>query len=94
MNSFLVLYNSRKQIILLFLSILEFIFWVFSSYFNVYKYALIGAIYELLALPMLLGIIVLGILNILELISKKPFAKKILSVISIALLIIIFILLN
>ena len=36
------------------LSLLICGFWLLSKYFNVYRYAITGAIYELLALPMLL----------------------------------------
>lgn len=68
------------------LSLLVCAFWYSSQHFNIYSYAVTGAIFELLAIPMLLLLILLPVICILLLI-KKGFSFKALSFYSLLILV-------
>ena len=67
------LFHPHAPTILLMMSIVAFIFFLMFWYFqiDVYKYAVVGAVYEILWLPMLASIAVVPILAIFMLI-KNP----------------------
>ena len=57
--------------IILFASILLLFFWLLSQAFDVYYYKVVGAIFEILWLPMLAGLFVLPIFSIIFWIKGK-----------------------
>jgi hypothetical protein len=63
--------NSRLSYISFSLSIVIFLFWALGQMTNVYRFALIGAIYELLWLPMLMMIFILPVFSFVFLVREK-----------------------
>ena len=63
--------NSRLSKILFVLSIFVFAYWRIGHSINVYHFAVVGAIYEILWLFMLMGLLGLPILSIIFLIKEK-----------------------
>jgi len=63
--------NSGLSKILLVLSIIIFVFWFLGQNTDIYRFALIGAIFEFLWLFMLLALFVLPILSIIFLIKER-----------------------
>jgi hypothetical protein len=63
--------NSGLSKILLVLSIIIFVFWFLGQNTDIYRFALIGAIFEFLWLFMLLALFVLPILSIFFLIKER-----------------------
>lgn len=86
--------QSKKAIILLLLSLFEPLFWFSGKSFNVYKFAFTGAVFELLALPMLIVFLVIAVFNIITLFKDKLIINKALSLLSLVILIITFIILK
>ena len=68
-------------------------FWFLSQHMNVYRFAVVGAIFEFLYLPMLALLIVLPIISILLMVKEK-FSLRSFSVYSFLLLLVTFLLLN
>lgn len=85
--------HSKKGIIIFLLSLIEFVFWYIGKNFNVYTYAITGAIFELLALPMLIGGLAISIFSIFTLITNKQNGNKLLSILSFIILIVTYIIL-
>jgi hypothetical protein len=63
--------NSSLSKIFFILSIIIFVFWYVGQKIDVYRYAVVGAIFESLWLFMLLGLFVLPILSLIFLIKEK-----------------------
>jgi TRAP-type C4-dicarboxylate transport system permease small subunit len=59
--------------VLFVLSLLVFLFYLasFVLFSNIYKHAVVGAIYELLSLPMLLLLVVVPVLSVIQLLTRK-----------------------
>ena len=53
------------------LSVFVCVFWITAQQFNVYHFAVVGAIYELLSVPILLLFIVLQTVSIIFLVKQK-----------------------
>jgi hypothetical protein len=68
-------------------SILVLCYWIIGTSFNVYSIAIVGAIFELTAIPMLCLLVILPILSIL-LIVRKGITIKSLSFYSLMILLI------
>lgn len=66
--------KSRTKNIILGLSLLTAVFWSLSQILNVYTYAVVGAVFEILWLPML------GLLILLPVISLIYWAKEYFSI--------------
>ena len=56
---------------LLYVSILVCLFWTCSRYTNVYRYALVGAIFEILWIPMILLLFCLPVISCYFLFKEK-----------------------
>ena len=68
--------NDKKATYIFILSIACCAFWIAGNIFTVYKYALIGAIFEILWLPMLAMLFVLPVLCVIFLIKDKKYFKS------------------
>ena len=55
----------------LFLSILVSLFWLASRFINLYQFALVGAIFEILWLPMILMVFCLPVISFYYLFKEK-----------------------
>ena len=55
----------------LFLSILVSLFWLASRFINLYQFALVGAIFEILWLPMILMVFCLPVISFYYLLKEK-----------------------
>ncbi|SEA81001.1 hypothetical protein SAMN05421540_1321 [Psychroflexus halocasei] len=64
-------FNSKKPILVLILSIITAIFWYIGQSFNVYYFAVVGAVFEFLWLPMIASLYILPILSLFYLIKEK-----------------------
>ena len=73
-----ILKNRKTSKAILILSVFVFLFYLSVQVLisNVYKYAIVGALFELLSLPMLLLLVVLPILCIVKLIKSKGAARR------------------
>jgi hypothetical protein len=60
-----ITFRNGKRTIVIILSLFTFAYWIISQQINVYKSAPVGAVYELLWLPMLLGLIILPVISLL-----------------------------
>jgi hypothetical protein len=56
---------------ILYVSILVSIFWICSRFVNVYRFALVGAIFEILWLPMILMLFCLPVISCFYLFKEK-----------------------
>jgi hypothetical protein len=63
--------NSRLSKILFGLSIIVFTYWRIGHVINVYRFAVVGAIYEILWLFMILGLFGLPVISLIFLIKEK-----------------------
>lgn len=54
----------RKDLLLLGFTFLVLLFWLVSNTVNVYKYAIVGAVFEMMWLPMILLLVVIPILSL------------------------------
>ncbi len=63
--------KSKSAITIFILSLLTSIFWCIAQLFNVYKIAVIGAIFEILWLPMIALLLALPILSLILLVKQK-----------------------
>ena len=63
--------NSGISKILLILSLIVFIFWILGQNTDIYRYDIIGAIFEFLWLFMLMALFVLPVLSIISLIRER-----------------------
>jgi len=70
MNKDLIKTKRTSRIVLL-LSLIVFTFWYIGNSIDIYQFALVGAIFELLWLPMLALIFVLPIISVYYLIKEK-----------------------
>jgi membrane-bound acyltransferase YfiQ involved in biofilm formation len=72
-----LLKNRNASKVMLMLSALAFLFYLSVQVLisNVYKYAVVGALFELLSMPMLLLLVVIPILSIVQLIKLKGTAR-------------------
>jgi len=52
-------------------SVIIFLCWLFTYFFNVYKYPVVGAIFEIIWLPMLAGIFIIPIISLFFWIKEK-----------------------
>ena len=68
-------------------------FWYLGQHMNVYRFAVVGGIFEFLSLPMLALLIVLPVISILLMVKEK-FSLKSFSVYSFLLLLVTYLLLN
>jgi Ni/Fe-hydrogenase subunit HybB-like protein len=85
--------NSKTSFILFLLSLLTFIYWFGALIIeDVYKFKFIGAVYEILWLPMLLLLIAIPIVAVFILVNRN--SKKLLAVLSILLMVGTFIVLS
>jgi hypothetical protein len=65
----LLFYEMKKTV--LFLSILVSLFWLASRFINIYRFALVGAIFEILWLPMILMVFGLPLISFYYLLKDK-----------------------
>jgi len=70
MNKDFVLMNRRSKIIL-FLSVFVCIYWSIGNLMDIYQFAIVGAIFEILWLPMLSSLFIIPALSIGFLIRDK-----------------------
>jgi hypothetical protein len=63
--------NSRTSKIVFILSILVSVYWLLGQFINVYRYVLIGAIFEILWLPALIGLFVLPFISLIFIVEEK-----------------------
>lgn len=63
--------NSRESKSVFIISIGVFVFWTFGQFTNVYRFAITGAIFELLSLPMVSLLIILPIASIILLVKER-----------------------
>ena len=68
-KTFASLYLNKK--IIFFLSILTAIFWCLAQFVNIYYFAVVGVIFEILWLPVLALLIVLPIISLVFLVKEK-----------------------
>jgi hypothetical protein len=66
---FCYFYEMKKTV--LFLSILVSLFWFASQFINIYRFALVGAIFEILWLPMILMVFCLPLISFYYLLKEK-----------------------
>lgn len=71
-----LLYSPRVGKTLFILSAFVCLFWYIAKNSNVYRFALIGALFELAWLPMLVLLLVLPLLSIFLLLKEKPSFKS------------------
>jgi FlaA1/EpsC-like NDP-sugar epimerase len=69
------MHHSKTPLIVLLFSIVTAVFWCFGQYVNVYRFAAVGAIFELVWLPMIALLFILSILSFVNLI-KERFSPK------------------
>ncbi len=84
-NKFLNNPNASKVVFAL--SILVLFYWIIGTSFNVYSISVVGAVFELTAIPMLCLLVILPILSILLLV-RKGISLKSLSIYSLMILLI------
>ncbi len=63
--------NSRKNQVLFILSILTILFWLAAKSLNVYNFAFIGALFELLWLPMIISVFIGPVFSIILFVKDK-----------------------
>jgi hypothetical protein len=63
--------TSKKSKVVFILSIIVSVFWVMGQSFNVYYFAVVGAIFEILWLPMIALLIILPIVSLIYLVKEK-----------------------
>ena len=68
--------NKLMSIIVFILSILVSVFWCIGNLINIYQFAVVGAIFELLWLPMIAMFIVLPIISLVYLVKEKFTVKS------------------
>ncbi len=73
--------NKKVDYWIFFIAIFTFIFWLVSKNINVYKYAVIGGIFELLWLAMVLAVIVIPLISLAKIITQ-PISIKSLAIYS------------
>lgn len=83
--------NSRKSKIVFLISILVSVFWCLGQILNVYRFALVGAIFEFLWLPMLGMLFILPIASLI-LFRKEKFNVRSLYLYSIIIVVVVFLL--
>jgi hypothetical protein len=66
----------KQSRIVLVLSVMLLVYWVVANSIDVYHYAIVGAVYELLWFPFLLLFFVLPITNLVMLIKNRFSLKK------------------
>ncbi|NRS90968.1 magnesium-transporting ATPase (P-type) [Chryseobacterium sp. 16F] len=64
-------HNTIINKILLISSILVCLFWILSRTIDVYNYAIVGAIYEMLWLPCIVSLIIIPLVSLIFLIKDK-----------------------
>lgn len=84
--------NKKTGVILLVLSIAAGFYWILGNSFNVYQYAIPGAIFEILWFPMLLLLFILPALAIF-LAVKQKFKKSLYYFFTVAISILIMLIL-
>ncbi len=62
--------NKRLDNWLLIAAVLVFVFWFIGKKTNVYKYAIEGAIFEILWLPMVAALLIIPLISIAKLITQ------------------------
>lgn len=67
--------NNKSSKLYFLLSLIVFIFWLLSRVINVYQFALVGAIFEILWLPVILLTFVLPVLSLISW-SKEKFILR------------------
>ncbi len=85
-NQSTIYIKTKKSLIFLVLSIIIFTFWVLSVIINVYHFAFVGAIFELLWLPVITLTLILPILSLIQW-RKEKFNFRSLNLYSIIILI-------
>ena len=68
--------NSKTSKVVFILSILSSGFWCFGQFINVYRFTLVGVLYEILWLPALGVIFLLPIFSLLFLVKEKGSIKS------------------
>ncbi len=66
-----VINKSKTPKIVFILSILTSVFWCVGQLINVYYFAVVGAIFEIVWLPMIALLIILPILSLIHLVKEK-----------------------
>ena len=66
-----VINKSKTPKIVFILSILTSVFWCLDQFVNVYYFAVVGAIFEIVWLPMTALLIILPILSLIYLVKEK-----------------------
>lgn len=87
--------NPKTPLVLMVVSIIAFAYYLlgYAIFSDVYLYPVVGAIYEILWLPMMLSVVAIPIISILILINRHT--KKTLALISLVLIaVVIFILIS
>ena len=70
-KSLTVFSQPKTKKLILILSIAIALFWILGKFINVYSVAIMGAIFELLWLPALIGLFILPILSIIAWYKEK-----------------------
>jgi len=68
--------HNKTGKILFILSLACSAFWITSNYVNIYRYAMVGAIFEMLWLPMLALIFLLPLLCLIFMIKEKKYFQS------------------
>ena len=64
--------NSKTAKLVFLLSILVSVFWCLVQVLNdVYRFAVVGALFEILGLPMIGGLFILPIISIIQIVKEK-----------------------
>lgn len=70
-KSLTVFAEPKTKKVILILIIANALFWSLGKFINVYRFAVVGAIFELLWLPSLIGLFILPILSIIAWYKEK-----------------------
>ena len=66
-----VAFTFKKSVIVFIASIIVPLFWYLGQVINVYRYAWLGALFEILSLPMLAALFILPVFSFVLLIKNK-----------------------
>ena len=66
-----IAFRFNKSLLVFVLSMLVPLFWYLGQTINVYRYAWLGALFEILSLPMLAGLFILPVFSFVLLVKNK-----------------------
>ena len=70
-----VAFKFKKSLLLFIVSIIVSLYWFLGQVINVYSYAWLGALFEILSLPMLAGLFILPVFSFV-LLMKNNFSPR------------------